>query len=883
MNAIKILTGVLLCACLAFPAFAQAFPEAVYNDAVPTLKDVTGHDHGEAITSSREINDYFRALAEAAPERMQVRAYGETWQGRELIYAVMSSPANMARLEDIQADLSTLASGQALPDPTLQETPAVVWLSYGVHGDEITPSGSALFMAYHLLAAEDNELVETILDNTIVIIDPNQNPDGRDRFVHSFTSALGLEPLADRHTAEHDQPWPRGRFNHYLFDLNRDWFALTQPETRGKVASILEWNPVVYVDSHEMGGDNTYFFPPPARPFNPNITNEQRSKQVQLGRNMARYFDRFGAPYFTREVFDAFYPGYGDMWPTLNGAIAMTFEQGSPRGLVFARRDGTTLTYAEGVRNNVLSSLATLETVARNKRSYLGDFADYRRSAIQEAQRSDDRYVVMDLASARYEAEALARRLADQGVSVQRAPAGGSHCGRPYADGALIVDLAQPQGRLIRTLLSPSTPLAEDFLADQENRRDRGLNHELYDVIAWSMPLMDGVSARQCSRVALNAAVAVSADDAIPAITAPGGAYGLIAPWSDGGQARLVIAALKAGLKGKSTDQPFTQNGRTYPAGSVVFPAADNPAYLGAQLRALAMEIGAEVVPMENSWVDEGPNFGSSSFAALTLPRIAIAWDEGTNPASAGNTRFVLERQLGLPVAPIRTSSLARADLSLYDVLIVPDTFGGFATEMNGAASLKEFVRDGGVLVAIAGGVQEIAGEQIGLLSTKLEYAAAEKEASKEEASKEGETGRAPGLIFETEDDYKAYAKNHQAAPEDVPGVLARAVANTDHWLASGYSEATVLVSGSDIYRPLNESKGVNVFRFAAADNMLVSGHLWEENRDQLAHKPFVMAERQGDGVVIGFTQSPTTRAYLNGLNLLLANAVVLGPARMAQ
>ena len=883
MTVIKSLIGVLLSACLAFPAYAQAFPEAVYDGGVPTLKDVTGHDHGEAITSSSDINAYFRALAEAEPERMQVRSYGETWQGRELIYAIISSPANMARLDDIQADLSALAAGQVLSDQTLQDTPAAVWLSYGVHGDEITPSGSALFMAYHLLAAENNDLVETILDNTIVIIDPNQNPDGRDRFVHSFASALGLEPLADRHTAEHDQPWPRGRFNHYLFDLNRDWFALTQPETRGKVASFLEWNPVVYVDSHEMGGDSTYFFPPPARPFNPNITDAQREKQVQLGQNMARYFDRFGAPYFTREIFDAFYPGYGDMWPTLNGAIAMTFEQGSPRGLVFERRDGTTLTYAEGVRNNVLSSLATLETVARNKNSYLGDFGDYRRSAIQEAQRSGERYVVMDLASARYEAEALARRLAAQGVAVQRAPAGSRHCGEAYAAGALIVDLAQPQGRLIRTLLDPSTPLAEDFLAEQENRRDRGLNHELYDVTAWSMPLMDGVKAQQYSQVALGSAVGVSADDAIPAITAPGGAYGQIAPWSDGGQAKLVIAALKAGLKGKTTDKPFTQDGRTYPAGTVVFPAADNPVYLNAQLNALAAEIGAEIVPMESSWVDDGPNFGSSSFAALKLPRVAIAWDEGTSPTSAGNTRFVLERYLGLPVAPIRASSIADADLSLYDVLIIPDTFGQLANEMDGGASLKEFVSEGGVLVAFARGVNELASKDIGLLSTKLEYAAVDEDLSKEDASEEDETSRAPGLIFETEEEYKTYIQDPQANPEDVPGVLVRAVANTDHWLASGYEEAAVLVSGRNIYRPLNEDEGVNVFRFAAADEMLVSGYLWEENRNQLAHKPFLMAEREGDGLVIGFTQSPTTRAYLNGLNLLLANAVVLGPARMAQ
>jgi hypothetical protein len=216
-----------------------------------------------------------------------------------------------------------------VPDSLIEDTPAGVWLGYGVHGDEVTPSDSAIFMAYHLLAAQDDAVVEAILDNTIVIIDPNQNPDGRERFLHSFISGLGLEPQGDRYAVEHDQPWPRGRFNHYVFDLNRDWFAMTQPETSQKVAAMLDWHPVVFVDSHEMGGDQTYFFPPSAEPFNPNITDAQREKQDQLGRTMARYFDKFGEPYFTREIFDAFYPGYGDMWPTLNGSVAMTFEQGA--------------------------------------------------------------------------------------------------------------------------------------------------------------------------------------------------------------------------------------------------------------------------------------------------------------------------------------------------------------------------------------------------------------------------------------------------------------------------------------------------------------------------------------------------------------------------
>ncbi len=877
MTLFRLFSCLVLATGVFFTAQAQEYPPTVYDQDVPKLPDVIGHEHGAMISSAADITTFMRALADHDPSRMRVESYGETWQGRELTFAVISAPENMARLDAIKSDLASLARGETLSAEALERTPAVVWLSYGVHGDEITPPDSALFMAYHLLAAENDDLVETILANTIIIIDPSQNPDGRDRFVHSFASALGLKPQADRYSVEHDQPWPRGRFNHYLFDLNRDWFAMTQPETQGKVAAVLEWNPVIYVDSHEMGGDNSYYFPPAARPFNPNITEAQRGRQVQLGRNMASWFDRFGEPYFTREVFDAFYPGYGDMWPTLNGAIAMTFEQASPRGLVFARRDGGLLTYAHGVRNNVLTSLATLETVARNKNSFLSDYAAFRRSAVDEMRRADDRYIVLDLSEGRYEAEALARRLARQGIAVQRVPAGTQLCRTDYEAGAIIVDMAQPQGRLIKTLLSQSTPLADDFVAEQESRRDRGLNHELYDVTAWSLPLMDGVAAQQCNRVDLSDAIAVSASDPIPSITAGAAAFGYVIPWTDGGQARLVIAALNAGLNGKTTDETFVQNGRSFPSGSVVFTAADNSGDLTETLTDLAQKVGAEVVPMSNSWVESGPNFGSSAFASIKPPKIAMAWGNGTSPTSAGNTRFVLEHQLGLPVAPIRVSTLSRADLSLYDVLIIPDTYGGMIRQMGNADPLKDFVSEGGVLIAIATGVSELADESVGLLSTQLEFASTDIG-----SADESEGGRAPGINFASLQEYEEHIHDHRARPEDIPGVLVRTVANSDHWLASGYETATALVTGREIYRPLNAGDGDNVFRFEGADDLLASGYLWEENRLQLAYKPFVMAERHGDGVVIGFTQSPTTRAYLNGLNLLLANAVVLGPARMA-
>lgn len=861
---------------IAQTATAQTFPPASYDPAIPTLEATVGHSHGADISTVPEIHEFFEALQAAAPDRMEIFNYAQSWQGRDLIYAAISSPENLARMDEIKDAMDRIASGTLSAAQISELTasiPAVVWISAGVHGDEISPPDGSVFVAYHLLAAQNDALVDQILENTIVIIDPSQNPDGRMRFHSTFESALGIEPVGDMASAEHDQPWPGGRYNHYLFDLNRDWFALTQPETQGKVAAVLDWHPVVYVDAHEMGANSSFYFPPPADPINPIIPEEQVDRLYEMGRNHGRWFDQYGVSYYTREVFDAFYPGYGDMWPMMNGATAMTFEQSSARGLVANRSDGNVLTYGEGVRNNALAMLSTLEVVSRDSAAYLTSYAGYRRDALALNRGSDDRYVVFDLKNKDYEAETLARRLVMQDIAVSRLPAGTRACGTTYDDGALVVDLAQPQGRLARALLQADTPLPADFAEEQEARRDRGDSPQLYDVVAWSLPLMFGTESATCGSVNLSNATSVSADDAIPSDVETGASFGYVIPWTDGGQARLVIAALRAGLVGRTTDIAFVQDGTEYPIGSVVFAAQNNPEDYAQTLQSLAREIGADMDAMASSWVDDGPNFGSDNFQTLTLPSVAIAWDAGTSSTSAGNTRFVIERQLGIPAAPIRTSSLAYANLSAYDVLVLPAGYG-LAGQIGrgGASNIQTFVQNGGTVVAFEGATDMLTDEAFGLLSTSSESAA-----KLDHAPGLPEAGE--GMIIETLAEYEALIDDPHAHPESIPGVLARVVADETHWLSAGYSEATALVTGRLIFQPLNESAGRNVFRFADADSLLQSGYLWEENRQQLAFKPFVMFEETGAGSVVGFTQSPTTRAYLDGLNLLLANALILAPA----
>ncbi|MEE4349638.1 MAG: M14 metallopeptidase family protein [Pacificimonas sp.] len=858
----------------AAPAAAQSVLPGTFDPAIPTLEAVVGFPTGEEIVSVGETMRYFDALAAAAPDRMQITQYAESWQGRPLVYGVISSAENMARIDEIRAQTARLASGRlsaAERQRLSSELPPVTWLAYGVHGNEISSTDAALSLAYHLLASEGDEQVDRILRETIVVIDPVQNPDGRERFVHDFYSELGLEPWGDRFTAEHDLPWPSGRVNHYMFDMNRDWFAATQPETQGRVAAVRAWNPVVLADVHEMGGDQTYFFPPAADPFNPNFLQSQKDKQEVLGLAMAAEFDRRGIPYFTREIFDAFYPGFGDSWPTLNGAIAMTFEQGSARGLLYDRSDGTVLTYPETVRNQFLSTLVTADTVARNPEYFLSGLADRRASAVSEGARGGD--YVLDLADGRWTGEQLARRLAQQGIEVRKVDGPASLCGRPYPDGAIVVESAQGAGRLVKTLFDVETPLPAAFLAEQEERRARGLDFQLYDVTAWSVPLMSGLGVARCEA---NGGRLVDVAEPIPAAVSGTPIFGWAVPWDDTGQARLVTLALREGLEARATDTAFTAQGQRFGRGTTIFSAGMNTPEQLQRLRALAEEVGAEMVGLASGWVDDGPNLGSGAFQRLSAPKVAMVWGEGTSPLSAGALRFVLEQRLGVPVAPIRTRTVSRADLDLYDVMIVPNGTGKSDIGDGGLAALKGFAERGGVLVGVGSSLLMLADEEDGVLPLVRETALGEA------ASGEAEGEAAEAKVIESEAEYRAAIRDPDALPEFEPGALLNTVADPESLLTAGYREGpVVLANGNLVFSPLSADEGTNVLRYADADDLVASGHVFPENQRQMAYKPYMVAAPEGRGMVIGFVHDPSTRGYLNGLDMLLANSVLLAPSRV--
>lgn len=869
----------------------EYWPDADYDPAIPTIQSVLGHNPGERISWHHEAIRYFEALAAAQPDRMVMHRYAKSWEGRELIYAVITSPGNMARIDEIKKSMQSLRNADdtsnAEANRIIANEPAVTWLSYGVHGDEISSTDAAMLTAYHLLASRGDDRVSEILANSVVVIDPIQNPDGRDRFIHGFEMAEGLRPDPYRYAAEHDQPWPSGRVNHYLFDMNRDWFVMSQPETQGRVAAMQEWYPVAVVDLHEMGGDQTYYFAPAAQPSNPNLTSVQAQLQEMYGRNNAAWLDRFGIDYFHSDIFDDFYAGYGSSWPSYFGATAMTYEQAGIEGLIYRQYDGTEWTYAESVRNHFVTSMATAETTATNREMLLREFHNYQLSAIEEGRSGAARSYIIPRQADQAGANRLAGRLVRQGVEVGVANAGFSACGENYEAGSYVIDMAQPAERLVRTLLDKDVPMAAEFLAEQVSRRERGVETQIYDVTAWSVPLMMNVEADSCNRLPSVATTPAGSDLVLkPDLPAAEAKVAYLVPWGEATAVRFLSHALQAGISVKSSDEAFTLQGKRYPGGTVIIDVADNGSDDTGNIHQAVREIssltGASVDAIDNGWVTDGPSLGADRVVRHKAPDVALAWDDPTSPYSAGQTRFVIERQFDYPVTAIRTSRMASIDLSGFEVLILPTTYGDYKDVLGeaGIENLRDWVNKGGVLIALGDANEFLADPEVDLISIRRENAFVEEAEKVTDDSEEKKDPTVEGILLTSEEDYRASIKPVSALPDSVSGALLKANVTAEHWLGAGVASSIhVLARGTGVYTPIRLDDGVNVARFAAADDLLASGFMWPENRDQLAYKPFAAVQASGQGFVIAFTFDPNIRAYLDGLNVIFMNAIFRGAA----
>lgn len=829
---------------------------------VPSPSRFLGYPLGSRFTHHARLVAYLEALAAASP-RVSLWEYGESYEGRSLLLLAVTSPENMERLEEIRLRHMRLAAPTRRSEPEVEALvftqPTVVWLGYGVHGNESSSAEAALAAAYVLAAAQGPW--ERWLREVVVLIDPLGNPDGRERYLAAYEQRRGVRPDAYPGAREHSEPWPGGRTNHYLIDLNRDWAWASQQETRQRLAAYRRWEPQVHVDFHEMASGSTYFFPPVTEPIHPAIDRRVLSWLETFGDGTAAAFDDLGWVYYNAQQFDLFYPGYGDSYPGLRAAAGMTYEMagGGRAGQLLELPDGTLLTLADRVGRHLVSTLATVETAAKHRVGLLKDFVAARQAASNHLPQS----ILWE--AGQPEARALVELLALHGIEVHQLAAdaelvtspgiGGTEQRRRFVAGTYVVSTAQPLASLVEALMKVRSPLPPDFVERQRQRLEESLPPEFYDVTAWALPLAFNVEtwliygeAPAVAPVAPAAGRVVGRGD-LGYLLRPQGLVGF-----------RLLAALKAeGVRCRLALQGFTSDGERYPRGTVFVPRRGNPAELEDLLRELAAAEGVEVRRVASSQTEEGISLGSDDMVPVRPARLGLVLGPGVSPASAGSLWHLLDVEVGVPHTVLEPEALVEA-LADFDVLVLPDG-SGYGEELGekGAAALREWVRRGGVLVAVRGAVGWL--EEEGLVSL-------------ETWTPEDEIPLDLGVARS-----EAYPESPlDIRPLHTPGAALATEMRTSHPLTAGLAAApSVLFLGSTVLLPAAEPER-NVVT-AAFEDPVVSGFAWPEARERLAGALLVGEEPMGEGRIIAFAQEPAFRLFWRATMPLFLNAVLFAPS----
>jgi hypothetical protein len=544
------------------------FPGATYDSSVARPEDFLGQPVGSRLASHDEMLRILGAIA-ASSDRVTMERYGETYEGRSLVTLVITSPRNHARMDQIRANAQALWDPQEAGgglESMLSDQPAVAWMGYGIHGDETSASEASLPVAYHLAACTD-EGVAAILEETVVVLDPCLNPDGRERIRSMVLQTAGYRANLDDGAMQRGR-WPNGRGNHYLFDMNRDWMAGETPETRARWARLLDLPPQLFVDAHEMSGLDTFLFYPQSAPRNAHLPERLLHWQGVLADDAAKVFDGYGWGYYTREWADALYPGYSDSWGSLTGAIGMLYEQGRTIGAPLERESGEIVSYRETVHGQVAASLANLKTFAANREEILRDYVAHRRAACEPVtELGKGAYLVVPSADVEVDARLL-RALLSQGIEVFEAsedfeatevtgPLGDAEPSRSFPAGTWIVPAAQPQGAMMRAYLEFDPRLDAEFLQKERESIERGKGSKVYDVTAWCLGRQLGVEGYWASMPTVEQSPAGPLRAPAGAIGDTAGAYAWVVDGKDRRSLRFAAQAMELGLQVHVSDRDF--------------------------------------------------------------------------------------------------------------------------------------------------------------------------------------------------------------------------------------------------------------------------------------------------------------------------------------
>jgi len=813
------------------------------HSQVQSPKEYFGYELGEQFTRHHQVVDYFHQVADQS-EKVILKKYGETYEKRPLYLAFISTPENLSNLEKIRKDNLKRAG---LVEGSADHKISIVWLSYNVHGNESVSTEASMATLYELVRPESDKT--SWLENTVVIIDPCVNPDGRERYVNFYWEHANQPFNPNPDSWEHLEPWPNGRANHYLFDLNRDWAWQTQIESKQRIAVYNQWLPQVHVDFHEQGINSPYYFAPAAEPYHELITDWQREFQVEIGKNHAKYFDQNNWFYFTKQYYDLLYPSYGDTYPTYNGAIGMTYEQGGSgrAGVGVIKQEGDTLTLKDRIAHHYTTGLSTIEVTVKNADKVLSEFERFFH------QRPEVKYKTYVL---KYEGQDnqfkdLKAWLDTQGIQYGSASASKAVSGYHYNSGKtesfqieskdLVINIDQPKSVLTSVLFEPVTQLADSLT---------------YDITAWSVPYAYGIDAYALTSLVPVTTTLPKIDSKITLDLA----YGYIFQWQSMNDARLLAALLKSNIKVRYATSPIRTGGVSFERGSILVTGRDNPRIdnLNEVMSNLANQNQVKVTSLETGWMMAGPDIGSNDIAYLAAPKVALIGGPGTSSLDYGATWHFFEQELGYPVTTLSTDYFKSVNLADYDVLIMPDGwYGDFDDEV--LSDISDWVNNGGTLIAVQGALKKWADS---------DYCGLSRFNSSEEESYFGEID---SEIGEEMAQVPEAARQRYQIREFVAGAVFKIHMDNTHPLAYGYNEEYFsLKTSSNRYALLDEG---NVGIIHSSEDHL-SGFAGQVVKQKVGNSLVFGVEQKGRGNIVYMADGPLFRSFWHSGKLLFANAV---------
>ena len=820
-------------------------PAIQYDEKIPTPKEVLGYDIGEWHITHDQLVMYMRILADASP-RITLKEYARSYEKRPLLYMIVTSEENHARLDDIQQRHLWLSDPEKSSKVNINKEPVVLYQGFSIHGNEASGGNAAPLVAYYLAAGQSEEVLK-LLDNAVILLDPCFNPDGFQRFSSWVNMHKNENLTSDNNDREYDEAWPGGRTNHYWFDLNRDWLLVQHPESQGRIKVFHEWKPNVLTDHHEMGTNSTFFFMPgiPQR-TNPVTPQENQDLTAKIGTFHAKTLDEIGVLYYSQESFDDFYYGKGSTYPDANGCIGILFEQASARGHVQKSENGD-LSFPYAIRNQFRTALSTQEAGLALREDLLAYQKQFYKDGLKEASKNGAKAYILGVEDDYSRAKLLVDLLLQHQIEVYRPNQDIAIDGMSYTTGhSFVVPANQVQYRLIRGIFETMTTFKDSIF---------------YDVSSWTLPLAFGVSYGKMDSGTFSKKLLgsqVTGDDLQDRPENPvRSGYAYLINWNSYFAPRALNKLLKNDLRVKVATKPFTLGGRSFSASTLMVPAiqqAKKPEEIYKLMLNLSSSDGVEIIGVNTGLTPEGIDLGSPNFEPLELPKVLLVVGDGASSYEAGEVWHLLDQRYGMSISKVEFERLSSIALHPYNTIIMVD--GNYPGVSGVTLQLKDWIADGGNLIAVKGAAKWAKGQ--GLANLDFANLSTNKRGRKKER-------RPYGTISE------------DRGSKRIGGAIVQLKMDLTHPLCYGYTRETLYAL----------QRGAVAFDAAAnpyatplvyEKDPLKSGYIHEDIRRKLGGAAGAVVSGIGSGKVICLSFNPNFRAFWYGTNHIFANSIFFGP-----